>query len=282
MAVAVRWRAGLLALSCVAGAALLGGPVGAAGADTGLTCRGWAVTIVAAPGQPVHGTAGRDVIAGTDGNDIIYAGDGPDLVCGGPGADIIHGGPRRDDIFGGNGNDEIFGGRAYDNLSGGAGNDILRGQRGADWLVGDSGHDFLLGGRRHDVAFLTGDGDLVLGGPSTSGFNGDAVSYGAVVRWRRQTTTGVNVDLVRGTGHLIGHHRVDRLFGIEDIFGTPFADVLRGDDLRNNFWGGRGNDIIRGRGGDDWMFAGPGNDQLYGGVGTDDLDGGSGADSRHP
>ncbi|TRD22416.1 calcium-binding protein [Palleronia caenipelagi] len=66
--------------------------------------------------------------------------------------------------------------------------------------------------------------------------------------------------------------------GIEDIIGTPFEDVLYGDDTHNRLEGGLGHDVLVGRDGDDHLLGGGDNDSIYGGLGEDVLDGGAGND----
>jgi hypothetical protein len=51
--------------------------------------------------------------------------------------------------------------------------------------------------------------------------------------------------------------------------------------VRNNVWGGAGNDWLYGGYGEDWMFGGWGNDRLFGGDGNDRLYGEDGADSLY-
>lgn len=87
-------------------------------------------------------------------------------------------------------------------------------------------------------------------------------------------------------------------FGILlELKGGPGADSLKGNDsnsvidggdgndtltgvvgLLETFYGGRGNDVIRGSGGSDEIDGGPGNDLLDGGENSDTITGGSGVD----
>jgi Ca2+-binding RTX toxin-like protein len=89
---------------------------------------------------------------------------------------------------------------------------------------------------------------------------------------------GVTVDLMLGTRRLTGHGTFDRLAGVEDVWGTRFADVLRGDTRANDLDGWRGNDVLQGLAGPDTIFGGQGNDDLDGGTGDDSLAAGVGAD----
>lgn len=63
-------------------------------------------------------------------------------------------------------------------------------------------------------------------------------------------------------------------------FGFGGNDTLNGTDRSNDFaYGGTGNDLLRGFGGDDFLFGQTGNDVLQGGAAIDNLFGGKGNDS---
>ena len=70
----------------------------------------------------------------------------------------------------------------------------------------------------------------------------------------------------------------DSYDSIEDLSGSFYADVLRGNDAGNRLSGGTGDDRLFGRGGDDTFSGGLGNDVLNGAAGADDLAGGEGKD----
>lgn len=152
---------------------------------------------------------------------------------------MISGGLGNDEsLLGSLGNDRISGGAGSDqDLAGGAGEDVIRGGAGVD--VFDDGT------RQFDDVYRGGPGrDYVLfgggGGPVVADLN---------------------------TGEATGQGN-DRLFGIENLFSGPGADILIGNDVANDLRGFGGNDQIEGRGGDD---------SLNGGDDTDTLDGGDGA-----
>ena len=72
---------------------------------------------------------------------------------------------------------------------------------------------------------------------------------------------------------------IHRAWGIENITGTDFDDVIRGvGDQANTFKGGAGDDTLAGGAGDDTLEGGSGNDELDGGDGSDMLMGGAGRD----
>jgi len=62
--------------------------------------------------------------------------------------------------------------------------------------------------------------------------------------------------------------------------GTPVDDIVTGSNASGDrLFGGPGNDILGGLGGDDTLNGGPGNDVLNGDAGNDELDGGPGSDT---
>lgn len=237
----------------------------------------------------LDGGAGDDVLYGGAGNDTLYGGEGDDQLSGDAGADIMYGGKGNDTYYvddigdqvieknnegidtvvstisytlganlevlrldgsaningTGNGlNNKIIGNAGNNILSGGAGNDSIDGGAGDDILNGGSGNDWLNGG---------------------SGI--DWVSY------RNQhgnAQVGVNVDLSitrsQNTGVTGGF---DTILNIENVEGTNFVDVLRGNHLDNVLSGLNGNDKLFGAGGDDTLIGGSGNDELNGGAGMD-------------
>jgi Ca2+-binding RTX toxin-like protein len=95
-------------------------------------CHGREATMIASPGLPTVGTAGRDVIVGTNGADEIEGAGGNDFLCGAKGSDEIHGGSGKDGLLGATGNDDLFGEGGRDDLKGGKGRDSCSGGAGRD------------------------------------------------------------------------------------------------------------------------------------------------------
>jgi serralysin len=121
----------------------------------------------------------------------------------------------------GGGYDDWFRGDNGDNvLRGWAGDDRLQGRQGADTLDGGSG--------AHDVADYVG-------------------------------SLGVNVDLTRAT-QIGSHAEGDILIDIEEVDGSYFNDVIRGDGEANYLFGNDGGDVLEGRGGADTLNGGIGFD----------------------
>lgn len=194
-------------------------------------CSGKNATIVAKPGVPTRGTAGKDVIVGTEGPDIILGLGGNDLICGLGGNDRIEGGAGRDRILGGDGNDVIFGGTQLDNIWGNQGDDIIIGGPGADRLRGGDGEDKINGVDGADRIWGGKGADVLKGQDGRDVIRGDA-----------------------GNDTLYGGKGRDRIYGgdgDDDMFGgaqTDFLDGGSGNDLADGE-GGRDNPLVPGKSG---------------------------------
>ena len=71
----------------------------------------------------------------------------------------------------------------------------------------------------------------------------------------------------------------DMVMGPAALHGGDGMDHLMGDSGNQQMWGGRGDDMIEGYGGDDTVHAGPGDDHAMGGDGRDIVLGGAGNDT---
>lgn len=241
----------------------------------------------------LRGTPGIDVIVGLGGDDtILDVGFTPrilerDRICGGEGADSISGGgslyvfaEAGDDriaivddneaegvfIDAGTGDDRISVGQldilANAFLIGGEGADLIR-KTGAysAYLYGGPGSDRLLGGIGYEYMSPGSGDDVVDGGPLAGGSEtGAEVSF-------YEATGPMNVSLRDGRADGEGS---DTLRRITDLRGTPYADVLVGDNQANVIVGQdftpRVRDTIVGLAGDD-VLSGLG--VLRGGHGDD-------------
>ena len=128
-------------------------------------------------------------------------------------------------------------------IDGGAGNDFLNGRGGADTLDGGTGSD-------------------------TAVYSSSA--------------TGVSVSLLdfgNGGSGSFGDAEGDRLFSIENVFGSNHDDFVLGDGNANVLRGLDGTDQLLGGGGADTLDGGEGNDTLRGGTGNDLMNGGEGTDT---
>jgi Ca2+-binding RTX toxin-like protein len=193
---------------------------------------------------------------GEDGDDQISGGDGNDIVLDGPGNDRVSGGAGNDRLFppaGDTGDDDFDGGAGVDRISsglvtgairidlrltgrqdtGGEGNDLVSNVEEViatsqdDVVVGDDGDNALSGADGDDLLIGLGGADALAGDAGV-----DTASYAIVPAGAIQ---GVNVDLGVGASQNTGGAGIDTLTGVENLVGSPFADMLRGDGAANTF-----------------------------------------------
>ena len=163
---------------------------------------------------------------------------------------------------------QVATGTANDAVTTGIGNDILNTKSGNDEIHSGGGDDAIFAGAGHDVIHA-GDGDDVIVGNTgedriDGGEGSDTVSFVGDVA----SATGVTVNLNDGTGR-DADAEGDTYTDIENVYGTPFDDVLIGDFMGNLLVGNDGNDRLEGREGDDILAPGDGSDFVHGGDGTD-------------
>jgi Ca2+-binding RTX toxin-like protein len=145
------------------------------------------------------------------------------------------------------------------------GDDVLKGGAGNDQLYGLGGNDTLQG---------NAGGDLLDGGSGT-----DTADYALSLQ-------AVTIDLrITGAQAGGGDGAGDTLVSIENLTGSAYNDILRGDAGANLIHGSYGNDTIEGNGGLDELFGDSGNDlitllanttdgsipEAHGGVGNDTI-----------
>ena len=214
-------------------------------------------------GNWLSGSGGNDRLSGRGGDDVLEGGAGADRLLGGAGMDTVSysgsdeavtvdleaGTGKRghadgdvimdvENVLGSGYKDVLVGDGGGNRLSGGGGDDRLSGRGGDDVLEGGAGADRLLGGAGMDTTSYSG-------------------SDGAVT-----------VDLEAGTV-AGGHAADDVIVDVENVLGSGYGDVLRGDSGGNRLSGGGGDDRLSGRGGDDVLEGGAGADRLDGGLGAD-------------
>jgi Ca2+-binding RTX toxin-like protein len=147
-------------------------------------------------------------------------------------------------------------------IDGGAGDDELQGGSGNEEISGGAGFDELRGGAGDDSF----DG----------GVDRDIVSYADHAGSVRVTLDDVANDGAPG-------ERDDVKSSVEDVFGGPGADLIKGSGLPNRLRGGDGADSLDGAGGSDSLEGGDGNDLLNSGDSgvVDDVLCGAGVDSAY-
>ncbi len=105
----------------------------------------------------------------------------------------------------------------------------------------------------------------------TGGSGSDTVNYSA-------SNDRVWINLATGnTQH--GHAGGDKLTDIENLIGSRFNDIMKGNAESNRIEGGAGNDQLEGAAGQDRLYGGAGNDKITGGKDGDLLFGGEGRDT---
>lgn len=256
----------------------------------------------------INGGAGNDVITGgegddelfgDDGDDIFHEGDatnGGDLIIGGAGKDTVSYALRSAAVFVkndtvGSGDPVVYAGtdsgegadsdaddvldsstegdligQDVEVILGGAGDDMLiAGDVGVDddgkpftvTLNGGAGNDWLIGGDGNNV---------FVGGPGIDTVDYSAATAGVKAIINGKADSGIKNATAKDTISL----------DIENLVGSDFDDELIGSTTGNNkFFGGAGEDIFRGMGGDNVYDMGAthdGNKTIFGGKGLDTVD----------
>jgi len=248
----------------------------------------------------INGRAGRDNIDGRDGDDIIDSGLAApsfDQVIGGAGFDTITYASRtarvtvdlrRNTATDADGSvdsitanvEGVVGGQAGDEIVGGRGNDVLNGGPGTvpDVLCGGLGNDTVEYSDKTQPVTVTLDGvlptdpDIILTGIPGAAARQDCRPVRKDVPGgppdpdnpARDCTAN---DGVAGEGDCVGEDT-------ENVVGTPFDDVLTGNDTDPLYGQGprvepTGENRLEGGGGDDLLDGGTGPDVLDGGTGVD-------------
>jgi Ca2+-binding RTX toxin-like protein len=210
------------------------------------------------------GTAGQDDLNGGGGNDTLRALGGDDRLDGAAGDDVLSGGDGNDTLIGGLGRDaasyadataavlvdlRLSGAQA----TGGGGTDTLTGIEDVigsafgDTLIGNTGDNALRGGAGDDLLIGISGNDTFDGGTGI-----DTVSFAGA----NFVTT---VDLALTGPQSVGGG-LNTFVNVENVIGSRWGGVLKGDSGANRLTGGDGNDILMGRAGDDTLDGGAGPD----------------------
>ena len=209
----------------------------------------------------LYGTDGNDSLYGYAGNDVFYASAGDDRFDGGAGWDRVdfssYSG-RLSIVLNGSGKSYVYAnGRLHDTL---ISIEEITGGSGDDYFVGNAYDNIFSGGRGHDYFVASAGNDAYRGGTGYDMLDFSAIKAG--LRFEINPANGVTSVRYAGGG-------LNSMVSIENIIGTKFGDVIKGDGANNYFQGMAGNDTLSG---------GAGGDVLNGGAGTDKLTGGADAD----
>jgi Ca2+-binding RTX toxin-like protein len=222
----------------------------------------------------IFGLGGNDTIVGYNGDDLLEGGKGADQLFGSLGLDTVSyrssgaavrvflslpqtsgGDAAGDQLFSIEG---VIGSAFGDELVGDGQRNVLRGEGAADTISGVEGDDALHGGGGGDL-LDGGDGaDWLEGGDGNDtlwgGLGNDELRGGAGIDTAAFAGAGVLVDLATGNayqtleGDPVGS---DSLSSIENVTGTVFVDLIRGDGRANVLDGDWGPDTLGGGGGAD-------------------------------
>jgi Ca2+-binding RTX toxin-like protein len=216
------------------------------------------------------GGAGVDTLdfsAWTTGVNVNLKTGSATAVGGGAAGRVIH----FENVTGGAGNDTLIGDDHDNHLVGGSGNDTLIGLGGNDILDGGYGSDLMDGGVGDDTYIeVPGGFDRIVDAAGVDLIDFSGAGSGIKIDLRLYKGQKQKVDATRNQLSTKGI--------IENVIGSSFDDVIKGNKLRNLIWGGAGADKIIGRRGDDELHGQSGNDLIFGSRGDDTLYGGEGDD----
>ncbi len=134
-------------------------------------------------------------------------------------------------------------------LAGGPGNDSLLAGNGDDTLDGGAGNDMLDGGAGNDVYTFgadAGGNDVINEAADT---DADRLDFAA---FPQPATVDLSLTEPQDVGGDLTLTFSDGS-GLEDVFGTAFADTIAGNDRPNKLIGSGGGDVLDGGGGDDLL-----------------------------
>lgn len=219
---------------------------------------------------------GSTLVARYSGIDEIITGSGSDTISGTAADEIFRAGNGTNNVTAGGGNDSIYGGTGTDyfNSTSGAGNTAyLNGGAGYNEYRLSSSVDTIDGqtASSQDRLFYNGSGvgvaissvnygvfvnlDTNDYGVSDAGLVGGAVSSSW---WTGTTWIAMGVGnsgyqwLADNDGRgFYGYAQNDRYYGVEEVYGTNYADVIIGNSSNNYFFGYGGNDAMFGLSGND-------------------------------
>lgn len=196
----------------------------------------------------LFGNADANRIKGGKGDDYLSGKGGDDVLIGGAGADVFDGGTGTDTASYENSTDGVIANLAdadagqgdaagdeynsIENLTGGSSRDYLTGNNSANVISGGDGSDLIYGADGDDILKGGNGADVIVGGKGE-----DTLSYA-------DAEEGVNASLTWSV-HASGEAEGDWIFGVENLEGSSFDDILTGDHLDNILTGGDGADTFK-------------------------------------
>lgn len=164
-----------------------------------------------------------------------------DTITGSNVINVLDGGDGNDHLYGLNGDDQLFGGKGNDTLDGGIDDDLLVGGAGNDTIIGGSGSDTVSYADSAVGMNIRLDAPL-FSSPSSPTLMGAA---------KQITADGLVAE--------------DTLSNIENVIGSDFDDVIKGNGALNTIDAGKGDDVIQ-----SWVDGRE--DVANGGDGSDTID----------
>jgi len=215
----------------------------------------------------LSGGAGNDLLAGMGyGGNTLDGGDGIDTVSyssassvyvdlnvttsqgWGASGDIIRnienliGSSNDDNLSAKTSGSSISGGDGYDTINGAAGNDILHGDGGNDTLYGSGGDDIIYGDAGDDSIYGGSGTNILIGGAGADGMNGFT---GTATASYATSSAAISLNLT-SNANTGGDAQGDTLYGIANIIGSGFNDIIVGNYMDNTIIGGAGVDTLSG------------------------------------
>ncbi|MCM2373466.1 calcium-binding protein [Aporhodopirellula aestuarii] len=178
-----------------------------------------------------------------------------------------------------NGVDNVIGTAFSDNLIASDRGSRLVGNGGNDQLISGAGDDFLDGGLGDDIYLFHGSQNL---GADTLAETAMLKTNGVDTLTFTNLASPIDLDLAESAIQVVAQGMLSLTLGngnaIENVFGTQYSDVIRGNSRANEFHGGDAADQLYGRLGNDRLYGGGDVDYLFGGGNDDTLFGGEGDD----
>lgn len=183
----------------------------------------------------------NDSLVGGDGNDTLDGGAGKDTLVGGLGNDLYHIETTGKTVVEASaaGSDTVettfsysLNSTSHANIE----NLVLLGSTGING-TGNSLNNRIEGNIGNNILNGLGGSDTLIGGYGT-----DTANYA-------DSTSAITANLSLSSAQVTATGKADFLIGIENIYGSAYADKITGDQNANTFRGGAGNDTLNGGGG---------------------------------